>query len=128
MSRWKRLTWNEICGNIDELDYSGCYAIFTTGCIWTSGEDYCTKVLAYIGYSTNLKNRLNQYQLWQKENERIHVNWGYFDDIEIAIRPDKNKYEGTTMELKLINRLHPICNKMKTVWKKMESCTCPQGE
>ena len=100
----KRIKERFNTGGWNEFKFSGCYAIF-------GGND---KNLLYIGYSTNLRKRLQVHIIKKRDKKGIYfykTQWGEIKNIKVAIRRDKMRYEGLSTEMRLIQRLKPKYNK-----------------
>ena len=118
MSKWARRYWRDYMKQHD-----GQYILFSFPATYAiygideydidQPEKYREKRLIYIGYTTNLQNRLNQHDFYCDKIGQVHTNFTKetFDDLEIAWRPDQKDFEGATLELKLIRRLKPEGNK-----------------
>ena len=80
------------------IDFAGTYIIFSNG-----------KCL-YIGQSKDLKTRLKTHIKLSLFSSLWQTPWGYIQQVEIAIRKERYRYERLAIEAKFIDRLKPMFN------------------
>lgn len=76
----------------------GCYVIYLDG------------LLSYIGQSSNIRKRFQNYQIRQGYSSLIFTPWGQFESVITKVHFGDKYGDWAMRELRLIKRLQPQLN------------------
>jgi len=86
-----------------------CYVVYLDG------------EIKYIGQSTNVRKRLQNYNIRCGYGGGYITPWGYFDNVRVKIKISTKYGDWAMRELRLINRLQPPLNCVGSVKRRQST-------